>query len=96
MIKPTRLKPMPIRVTPQQHAALNQLRAEDGASAQEHVRRAIDLYLAKKKRERGGAGEASQMPVERQPTGVQPEAAQQELVTAEADGRTAQKRYGYR
>jgi hypothetical protein len=41
---------MPIRVTPQQWQALNDLRAEDGVAAQEHVRRAIDLYLEKKRK----------------------------------------------
>ncbi len=90
MIKPTRLKPMPIRVTPQQHAALNQLRAEDGASAQEHVRRAIDLYLAKKRREKG-AGETT-VPATAQPVVGAVPAAQQPVQAGEAKV----PKYGYR
>lgn len=38
--------PLPIRFTQQQADALRALRAIDGLSIQEHVRRATDAYLA--------------------------------------------------
>ena len=40
------LKPLPLRVAESQYARLSTLRDRTGISAQEHIRRAIDLYLA--------------------------------------------------
>ena len=40
------LKPLPLRVAESQYARLTTLRNRTGISAQEHIRRAIDLYLA--------------------------------------------------
>lgn len=39
------LKPLPLKVSHQQYEKLKQIRALDGLSIQEHIRRAIDIYL---------------------------------------------------
>jgi len=44
--KEVRLRPLPLRVTPRQFECLVALRSHDSLSIQEHVRRAIDAYLA--------------------------------------------------
>ena len=44
-LKETKLRPLPLRVTPLQRVKLVQLRAKDSLSLQEHIRRAIDMYL---------------------------------------------------
>lgn len=41
------LRPLPMRVTPQQYDRLRGARDRDGLSVAEHVRRALDFYLAK-------------------------------------------------
>lgn len=40
------LKPLPLRVASSQYTRLTMLRDRTGISVQEHIRRAIDLYLA--------------------------------------------------
>jgi hypothetical protein len=40
------LRPLPTRVTPLQYERLTAARDRDGLSIQEHVRRALDTYLA--------------------------------------------------
>jgi len=40
------LRPLPMRITQLQFERLTQLRADDGIAIQEHVRRALDMYLA--------------------------------------------------
>jgi len=40
------LKPLPLRVAESQHDRLALIRDRTGISVQEHIRRAIDLYLA--------------------------------------------------
>lgn len=42
------LRPLPMRITQLQFEKLQALRADDGIAVQEHVRRAIDMYLADK------------------------------------------------
>lgn len=41
------LRPLPMRVTPQQYDRLRSARDRDGLSVAEHVRRALDFYLAR-------------------------------------------------
>ena len=48
--KETRLKPLPLRITPRQFERLVALRARDSLAIQEHVRRAIDIYLDNQER----------------------------------------------
>ena len=43
----SKLVVMPLRVTPRQNDLLKLLRDRDGMSVQEHVRRALDIYLAR-------------------------------------------------
>ena len=45
------LRPLPMRVSQLQFERLHQARARDGLSVQEHVRRALDLYLKQIERE---------------------------------------------
>lgn len=45
------MKPLPVRVTPQQYERLSDTRRRTGLAIQEHVRRALDLYLDKVERE---------------------------------------------
>ena len=40
------LKPLPLRVAESQYTRLGAMRERTGISVQEHIRRAIDLYLA--------------------------------------------------
>jgi hypothetical protein len=71
--KPARLRSMPIRIAESHWAGLNQLRAEDGIAIQEHVRRALTLYLdaAAKKRARAGPGPSPAPPASpKSPRGV--------------------------
>lgn len=49
--KQSPLKPLPMRVTVKQFERLHAARSRDEISVQEHVRRALDLYLAKIERE---------------------------------------------
>jgi hypothetical protein len=43
--KEVRLRPLPLRITPLQFTRLTEARARDSLAIQEHVRRAIDVYL---------------------------------------------------
>lgn len=43
--KEVRLRPLPLRITPLQFSRLTEARARDSLAIQEHVRRAIDVYL---------------------------------------------------
>src|SRR4029077_14058345 len=43
--KPATLRPLPTRVTPRQYDRLMIHRSRDHLSIQEHVRRALDMYL---------------------------------------------------
>ena len=45
------LRPLPMRITQLQFERLKDARGRDGLSVQEHVRRSLDLYLAKIERE---------------------------------------------
>lgn len=45
MSVPVALRPLPTRITPHAFLRLQEQRARDGLSVQEHVRRAIDEYL---------------------------------------------------
>jgi hypothetical protein len=45
------MKPLPVRVTPLQYDRLTQARARNGLAIQEHVRRALDMYLDKIERD---------------------------------------------
>ena len=45
------LRPLPMRITRLQYERLVEARARDGMAVQEHVRRALDFYLAKVERE---------------------------------------------
>jgi hypothetical protein len=58
------LRPLPMRITQLQFERLQNVRARDGLAIQEHVRRALDIYLA-------GVDAAA----EPQATGAQPTAA---------------------
>lgn len=40
------LRPLPMRITRLQFERLQSVRARDGLAIQEHVRRALDIYLA--------------------------------------------------
>ena len=40
------LRPLPMRITNLQFERLQSVRARDGLAIQEHVRRALDIYLA--------------------------------------------------
>jgi hypothetical protein len=40
------LRPLPMRITKLQFQRLQSVRARDGLAIQEHVRRALDIYLA--------------------------------------------------
>jgi hypothetical protein len=40
------LRPLPMRITKLQFERLQNVRARDGLAIQEHVRRALDIYLA--------------------------------------------------
>jgi hypothetical protein len=57
------LRPLPMRITEMQFERLNAVRLRDGLGIQEHVRRALDIYLA------GMESQASISPAE-PPTGV--------------------------
>lgn len=52
------LRPLPMRITEMQFERLNAVRLRDGLGIQEHVRRALDIYLA---------GMESQFPAEKPP-----------------------------
>jgi hypothetical protein len=54
------MKPLPLRVASAQYARLTKARDRTGISIQEHIRRAIDVYLAATERE---AIELGLMPV---------------------------------
>ena len=45
------MKPLPLRVASAQYARLTKARDRTGISIQEHIRRAIDVYLASTERE---------------------------------------------
>jgi hypothetical protein len=45
------LRPLPMRITGLQYERLVAARSRDGMAVQEHVRRALDFYLAKLERE---------------------------------------------
>lgn len=45
------LRPLPMRITQLQFERLHGARARDGLSVQEHVRRALDVYLGKIERD---------------------------------------------
>lgn len=40
------LAPIQVRLTPDQFAGMSEIRAHDGRNMQEHIRRAVDYYLA--------------------------------------------------
>jgi hypothetical protein len=62
------LKPLPLRVAQSQYARLTALRDRTGISAQEHIRRAIDLYLAVTEKEAMELGLTPPLPQREPPT----------------------------
>ena len=58
------LRPLPMRVTPRQYERLTQARDRDGLTIQEHVRRALDLYLAGIEKHKPNPPVAVQTPAE--------------------------------
>lgn len=48
------LRPLPMRITQLQFERLHKAREFDGMSVQEHIRRALDLYLDKVEQKRPG------------------------------------------
>lgn len=63
------LRPLPMRVTPVQYERLNAVRLRDGLSVQEHVRRALDVYLAGVERALSRSSQPSEVPAAPAPAG---------------------------
>jgi hypothetical protein len=72
--KEVRLRPLPLRITPRQFERLAEARTRDALAIQEHVRRAIDVYLDliekryDRENERGEARLRADLPLESVPT----------------------------